>query len=496
MSRKVRSGDLVRVRGTVTEFKGLTELHPVVMMKVCSTRNALPAATALTLPLRSRNGLEALENMRVILPQTLTITDVWSLGQFGELVVSSQRLAQPTQVLAPGKEVATLARANERDQLIVDDGRNTRNQPVSVNGQDDVSLFSASNPIRTGQRISGLQGVLHYGFGTYRLQPTASFTIDETGNARTAAPLPVGGQVKVASFNVLNYFSTVSNAGSICGPNRNQACRGANTKSEQLQQKRKLLVAMGVIKADIFGLMELENNAAQSVEELVAGLNETAGKQSYAFIASGARGGDAIKVGLLFRPETLTPLGPFAVLDHTVDSRFDDRLNRPALAQTFRITASGELLTVVVAHLKSKSCSGASASASGPDADQGDGQACFNRTRTQAAAALADWALADPTGTGSAAVLVIGDFNSYRREDPIRGMREAGLIDLLERSGMRSAYTFVYDGLTGTLDYAFASPQLASSVTGLTIWHINADEATVLDYTEPTGKPAEYHDPG
>lgn len=503
--KQAAPGERVRVRGTVAEFKGLTELHPVRKLKICSAGNTLPAATPLTLPFVSPEFPEALENMRIVLPQVLTITSVYNLGPFGELVVSSKRQASPTQGLTPGKSLAARFKASERDRLVVDDGRNRRDQPVALNGQDDASAFSAANPIRTGQEISGLEGVLHYGFGHYRLQPTAPFTIDESGNPRTAAPDPVGGTLKVASFNVLNYFSTTTSEGPVCGPKHHQACRGASTPGEKERQRLKLVAAMSAIGADVFGLIEVENNPRQSLQELVDGLNLASGKTAYAWVDSGALGGDAIKVGLLYRTATVIPFGKPAVLDHTVDSRYDDRFNRPALAQTFRAGPGGEMFTVVVTHLKSKGCKGADGPASGTNADQGDGQACFNVARTNAARALAAWALGDPTGTHTGedanAVLVIGDMNSYRKEDPIRALRKAGLIDLMDqpelvRKNGGDAYTFVYDGFTGTLDYAFANRLLAASVTGITVWHINADEPAVLEYTESPGKPASYLDPG
>jgi predicted extracellular nuclease len=225
------------------------------------------------------------------------------------------------------------------------------------------------------------------------------------------------------------------------------------------------------------------------LRDVVDALNSVTGDETWSYVATGSIGQDAIKVGLLFKPAAVAAMGRFALLDHAVDARFDDALSRPALAQSFRIDNSEVLLTMVVTHLKSKRCSGAG----GADADQHDGQACFNRTRTEAAAALADWALPDPTGSGAEYVLVLGDFNSHRMEDPIRVMREKGFVDLLGRFNETNSYTYVYDGLIGTLDYAFSNSALAAHVTGITAWHINADESPALDYRDEPGKPKEYH---
>lgn len=488
-SSVARVGDLVRLRGTVIEYKGLTELHPVTHLAVCRANGPLPTPAVLQLPVTSADDFEAVENMWVSLPQTLVITEHYQLWQFGELVVSSARLVQPTQLAAPGEPALKIVRANTQDRLIVDDGRSGHNLPVAIKGQDNATAFSAANSVRTGQEISGLSGVMHYDFNNYRLQPTRPFTIKAAANARAAAPDSVGGTLRVSNFNVLSYFSTLDETGPRCGPSRNQFCRGARNPVEKQRQLQKLTAALSAIDADILALIELENNPDQSLRDVVEALNSVTGDETWSYVVTGSIGQDAIKVGLLFKPAAVTAVGRFALLDHDVDDRFDDALSRPALAQSFHVDSSDELLTVIVAHLKSKRCS----SAGGADANQHDGQACFNRTRTEAAAALADWSMSDPTGSGAAYVLVLGDFNSYRMEDPIRVMREKDFVDLLNRFDLNNSYTYVFDGLIGTLDYAFSNSALAAHVTGITAWHINADESPVLDYRDEPGKPKEYH---
>ena len=43
-------------------------------------------------------------------------------------------------------------------------------------------------------------------------------------------------------------------------------------------------------------------------------------------------------------------------------------------------------------------------------------------------------------------------------------------------------YSYVFEGQSGYLDHALASPSLAVQVTDVTEWHINADEPVALDY--------------
>jgi len=483
-----RIGEVVRLRGTVAEFKGLTELYPVTLLRQCSQPGELPTPAVLHLPLSSADDLESIENMRVKLPQTLFITDVHALWQFGELLVSGKRLVQPTQIAAPGKAASKLEQANSRNRLIIDDGRTGRYLAVTVKGQDNATLFSAENPIRSGQGISGLVGVMHYAFGHYRLQPTQPFTIEAARNSRASAPRPVGGTLRVSALNVLNYFSTTNASGAACGPSRQQDCRGAHDLQEQKRQIQKLTAALTAIDADVLALVELENNPQQSLRDISNALNSATGKHTWSFVPSGSIGKDVIKAGLLFKPETVAMQGNFAVLNRAVNDGYNFALKRPALAQSFRVRRNGLLLTVIVTHLKSRACAGAT----GPDADQGDGQACFNSTRTRSAAALADWAVSDPTGSGSGPVLILGDFNSYRMEDPIHVLEERSLVDLQAWHDGVNAYTYIFDGLSGTLDYAFGSADLATRVTGLTVWHINADESSALDYRSEPGKPRAY----
>ena len=114
-----------------------------------------------------------------------------------------------------------------------------------------------------------------------------------------------------------------------------------------------------------------------------------------------------------------------------------------------------------------------------------------NETRRLAAEALADWLAGDPTGSNDPDVLIIGDLNAYDKEDPINALRE-GADDTLGNADDYTdleltfegelAYSYVFDGQFGYLDYALANQSLVPQVTGVTTWHLNADEPDLLDY--------------
>jgi len=139
-----------------------------------------------------------------------------------------------------------------------------------------------------------------------------------------------------------------------------------------------------------------------------------------------------------------------------------------------------------VNHLKSKGsdCD----DVNDPNLDDGQGEC--NITRTRAAAALGDWLSSDPTGSGDPDILIIGDMNAYLYEEPLDVLADTGYVNLLKNTVGSDAYSFVFDGQAGALDHAFASRALASRVTGVTEWHINADEPPLIDYNLDFGRDA------
>jgi predicted extracellular nuclease len=214
------------------------------------------------------------------------------------------------------------------------------------------------------------------------------------------------------------------------------------------------------------------------VADLVAGLNEALKTTAYDYIATGAIGTDAIRQAFIYKPATVTPVGAYAVLDSTVDPRFLDDYNRPALAQTFMDNATDGTFTVAVNHLKSK---GSDCDDIG-DPDTGDGSGNCNLTRKAAAEALVGWLASDPTGSGDDDYLIIGDLNSYDMEDPIDVLLAGGYKDMIYEYLGEYAYSYVFDSAVGYLDHGLANGALVDRVTGATIWHINADEPDLIDY--------------
>lgn len=484
-SLDVNMGDHVRVTGTVTEYYSLTEISPVDQVEICSSNNEV-SPVEISLPVESIDSFEAYEGMLVNLAQELAISEYYNFGRYGELVLTTERQFQPTAIYEPGSdEAAALATANLLSRITLDDGRTTQNPDPAVHPNGYV--FDLDNLFRGGDLVRNVAGVMDYSYGDYIIQPVWAAEYIPA-NPRPEYPEEVGGSIKVASFNVLNYFTTLDNAGSICGPEGILDCRGADTAEEFTRQHDKIVSALATLDADVTGLIEIENFPGDTpVATLVTGLNDKVGAGTYNYIATGAIGSDAIRVAFIYKVAAVAPVGNFAVLDSTTDSRFIDEKNRPVLAQTFQDMAKGGLVTVAVNHFKSK---GSDCDDLG-DPDTGDGSGNCNLTRTAAAESLVDWLETDPTGSGSTNYLIIGDLNSNDKEMPIQTIltgadnlagSEDDYIDLLEVYQGEYAYSYVFDGQLGYLDYALASSSLATNVTGATAWHINTDEPSLIDY--------------
>ena len=493
----VRSGDRVNVTGTVSEYFGETQItEPVIEVvgsgTIKATAIVLPAVGTTT----TSDGdlvadFERYEGMLLRFPQTLSVSNLRNLERFGAVGLSEGgRLYQFTNSNAPDPAGYAAHKASKASRsLELDDGRRSSN-PETIRF---LSAGAAGYSIRTGDTVSGVTGNLRYSRGSggngdeaWRLMPTTEPEFNSV-NPRPGSP-SVGGNLRVASFNVLNFFSTVDSGQSICGPRSNDGCRGADSNQELARQLAKTVSALALLDADIVGLMELENNSSASLQMIIGALNARIGADEYAFLNTGTVHGDAIKTGFIYKTSTVDLAGAFALLDRNVDPGFNDARNRPALAQSFRVLATGAKLSVVVNHLKSK---GSSCEADG-DPNLDDGQGNCNQTRTSAAAAIADWIATDPTNSNDPDYLIIGDLNAYTREDPLTELGKAGFTSLLD--AQINPYSFVFDAQAGALDHAIASTTLVPQVVDTIEWHINADEPALLDYNLENGRDPELFD--
>lgn len=461
----VSVGDVVSVAGDVAEYFGLTQIA-AADVEVCATGQALPAPAQLTLPATTAQR-EALEGMSVTLPQNLAIGETFEYGRFGTITLTNGRLDQPTAVVEPGAAANTLAAANLDNSITLDDGRGSQNPDPAIH--PDGEIFTLDHSFRSGDLVQNAVGVLDYRFDTWGVQPTdgADFTV---ANARPAVP-DVGGDLKISSFNVLNYFTSIDPTPDVSSDD--DYYRGADTEEEFRRQQTKIVEALAAIDADVFGLLEIENNGT-AVQALADALNAKVGAGTYVPVTTGVIGTDAIATAVIYKPSTVTPVGAYQLMTSAVDPTWSDDRHRPALTQRFAANESGDEFVVSVNHLKSKG----SACSESPDLK--DGQGNCSESRTAAAKALTNWLNTTVAPDGRA--IVIGDLNSYDYEDSIDAFVAGGFTDLEKQFNGDHAYSYVFDGQLGYLDYALAQPALTADVSAVSSWHINADEPSLIDY--------------
>lgn len=477
-------GDEVILRGRLTTYQNQLQLDQLQQdIQTCNSNMANQVQPiSVELPFASLTGgsthsPQRYQGMLVKLPQTLTVSENYNYGRYGELSLSLGRLYIPTNLYpALSPEAKALAQKNLLSKIIFDDGYNNQNRTPWL-----PSNFSAANTLRSGYQLKNAEGILEYRFNGWRVQPVLGRNQPEVTtqtNPRQNVITKNANHIRVASFNVLNYDN-----GATGFPTE----RGATTQAEFDKQHRKIVSALKAIDADVYGLMEIANNG-YGPNSAIAHLTSALGSDwKYVVPENLDRlGGDAIAVAIIYNSKRVRPLNKPVVLD------LGDK-NRTTLAQSFQAVRGNKTFTVIPNHLKSKSCSGVDASST--DADQKDGQGCWNPTRVKAVDQIVQWLAKNPTQVPKQNALLVGDMNSYAKEEPILSFEKANYKVLLNDAKVgqgNQAYSYVFgvasdangNGGAGNLDHAIADAALYPKVVRTFAWHINADEPTVLDYNE------------
>ena len=479
-------GEEVILKGRLTTYQNQLQIDQLSSnIQTCNSQAAsLVSAMSLQLPFSSLtdakgNAPKRYQGMLVKIPQTLTVSENYNYGRFGELSLSLGRLYIPTNLYpAKSAEAVSLAKQNLLSKIILDDGYNNQNRTPWL-----PQSFNATNSLRTGYQLKNVEGILEYRFNAWRIQPIANkapeLVIDSNPRQSTVITKDAK-QIRVAAFNVLNYDNSP-----LIGVKPD---RGANTVSEFNRQHLKTVSALKTIDADVYGLMEIANNG-YAENSAVAYLTKALGADwKYVIPPNTAKlGTDVIAVAIIYNSKRVKPVGAAVVYDDLTQK------NRVTMAQSFQALSGGKIFTVVPNHLKSKgSCPEDKTLA---DADQGDGQGCWNATRLTAVQKLTQWIATNPTKVEKPNYLLVGDMNSYAKEDPILALEKANYKALLndEKIGQgKSAYSYVFgvasdlngNGGAGNLDHAIADAGLYPMVKRAFAWHINADEPTALDYNE------------
>ncbi|AJR08820.1 endonuclease [Photobacterium gaetbulicola] len=552
----IQPGAEVCLEATVKEYYGNTQLDVRdSAFKVLSTDNPIPAPTRF----RVKEGedlhtaLERHEGMQVLLdadsPLVITRNFSFDYASYRNnlMLAHNAPLYNPTHLYAAETDAAkNVAAENAISRVYVESDYKAKD--------GEVPWFDNFNPVdgymRMGDKLTGLTAMVGYSYGEYRLVTTNTIGSGDLlrlpENERADEPVTATEEgLKVAGFNVLNYFTSYAESG-----NPNYMCsdasvtpgakcyRGAPSVEEFALQQAKLVNAIVAMDADIVTLMELENNGFDensALESLVNALNDAQPnkkdhyravkvhksdltfKDEPGFEEIGYFGTDAITVGIIYRhdkvkaknqarqimmPEQHAPLAEGGV---------KSAYQRHAMMQKFNIPGAKDDVTVIVNHFKSKG------STCWEDdfifGDEEDVQGSCNNFRVSAAKVLGE-AVQDLKGD----VLVMGDLNSYGMEDPILTLTSFDEADrggkiftasyttldgkVFEQEGQlvrkgyglvnlkhKTDYSYSFEGELGSLDHALASPSLVNKVAAVEAWHINAAESNLFEYSSKyTGK--------
>ncbi|MET0783463.1 MAG: ExeM/NucH family extracellular endonuclease [Leifsonia flava] len=471
-------GDLVQATGTVREFNGLTQLTASVAgaVTVVTPAVGVPAATPLPDTVLGADR-ENLEGMLVEPTGTYKVASSHQLYNFGTLWLSAGEapLVAATEQKQSGPDAAAIAAANKANRLLLDDGYSIQvSNAAHIGGQP---YYTTDTVVRNGDVVDfpAQPYVLSYGFDDWRLQPAVPITdaspaeakpTFEATNPRPEAAPAVGGDVRLASFNVFNYFTTLTS--------ENSSARGAATAEQFAIQQSKIVAAINGLDADIVSLEEIENSIKlgdpkdEALGNLVDALNEAAGSEVWSFVptpdALTADVTDFITTAIIYKAAAVTPEGASQTVP--IDESVWGNAREP-IAQTFSF--EGKTITVVANHLKSKSAP------SGSTGEPADGQGWFNEDRVKQAQATLAFTDTLKQSSGSGDIFLIGDFNAYAQEDPIDVFTDAGWTDLVPTDAA-GQYTYSFNGELGSLDHVLASPSVASTVTGVGVWNINSPE--------------------
>jgi 5'-nucleotidase len=513
----VAIGDAVRLTGAVSEYNGLTELTvPTAagLTKLPSAGVVQPVPATLTLP-RTDAQRESLESMLVAPQGDYTVADNYTTNQYGEIVLASgkQRLVQPTEVARPGSaEAAAVAADNAARSVTLDDGAST-NFLNAANQSIPVSWLT-QGPVTVGAAATFTKPVvLDYRNDSWKFQPTSPITgatpaaelPASFSTVRTAAPENVGGDVRLAGFNVLNYFPTTGDQLTGCTYYTDRdgdpvtvrgGCdaRGAANADDLARQQVKIVKAINALGADVVSLEEIENSARfgqdrdAAVATLVGALNAATGKDTWAYAGSPAKlpaSEDVIRLAIIYKKDRVQPVGASTVLTDSaafanarqpLAQAFAPVVDKPGKGKGADKPKKQDTFLVIANHFKSKG------SGTGADADQGDGQGGSNASRVAQAKALVTFSSAMQRQAGTDKVFMIGDFNAYSQEDPVVALDEAGYTDLGPTQDP-TEWSYVFSGLSGSLDHVFASKAALATVTGVDIWNINSVESVGLEYS-------------
>lgn len=499
----VEIGDQVTVKGTAGEFNGLTQIAGAV------TVSEVPGRYAKVKPVNTRwkstsSQRENLESMLYATRESFVVADPYPLLPFGEIALAAgpKVPVQPTDV-APVNSAKATAQAAENAAIRVnlDDGTNRGYTKTPTLDARQLPYLTNNAGVSVGDKVALDEPVIvDFRNNIWKFNPTRPVTagtevatITSVKNEKTPE---VKGAFSVASFNVLNYFTTTGEKTSGCkGGNLDttgsfnevaSGCdlRGAWDAADLTRQQDKITTAINKLDASVVGLMEIENSARlgepadEAVATLVAALNRAVSERRWAYVPSSTQleptaDQDVITNAMIYQVDEVKLNGQPWALGSQAGAGQPFANARTPIAASFTARSGGSPMVVAVNHFKSKGASGAT----GDNVDTGEG--AYTGDRVRQAIALKNWLPSVQTAARTDATILVGDFNSYSAESPLQVLSSAGY----RNTAPNDDRSYVFNGLSGSLDHILVNREARKRLTTAAVWNINSVESAALEYS-------------
>ncbi len=438
-------GDVIHVKGNVTEFFGLTEIDDDGLEISGETdRGSLPEPIKLAPPGQDEEKLEYYETLEGML---VALT-------FDALV------AGPTHSGCGFDVYETLG---ERVVLPIRYIGEKQGPILSILHHSDVDCSDLPQ-VKTGDRVVGLLGPLTYHFERFKIvQQEMNVLQVEKSDLTIAKPAPIlqANQISIATYNLDNFFDEKRDSSNDAEPIINRA------EQELKRKKITYVIAEILLCPTLVAVQEVENETLLGY--LVEDLQDRCGI-SYQINHQDGPDSRGLDVALLSDPgkvqlleeevhQTCTEIETgIADIANECSEDQSPLFGRPPLDVDVKI--SGEKYKIIIVHLKSKR-----------------GEETETEQRRIAQARYLNQVIStndklDP----NLSIIILGDFNDYEQSTTMQMIARGELLqNALMTIDLEDRYSYIFDGRTQLIDGILVSKNIEEQVAHANIFHLNAN---------------------
>lgn len=419
-------GDEVSVSGEVRETYQQTNLRIGTAgdVRVLSRGNPLPVAQVLDPPAEefaAQAYYEALEGMLVqVQDEAVAISPTSKYGEFA-VVLSRHGVERIGRGMPSGW------------RILVDDGANQVHRDRS--GLPYV--------VYRGDRLSNVLGPLAFSFGQYKIEPLYLPKVVHQARELPSMPLVEKEELRLMTWNAKNLFDPYP----------------PHPPDLPLPSQAEYEIALAKVAGTILAAGAPQIVALQEVENLGVLENLAAHPDllPFAYRAVLIEGNDrrGIDVGFLVRQDSVE------ILEIRQISSPKELTTRPPLLLRLRFGEEPESMVLYAINNHFTALS------EGEEESQ-------PRQGTQAAW-NAEIVRSLLTSEPHACLAVMGDLNAFPDSAPIHTLLEVGLEDPFKHLPETERYTYIYQGISQTLDYILVTPCLMGLLQRADILRLNAD---------------------